>query len=58
MNEVRNTIIEPEKTLGEGLKVNGMTHGMICGKDFSRAAALCAKIAVPLVVLLAVAIAL
>ena len=47
MNEVRKTIINPQETAGEGMKVNGMTRGMLYGKDFSKAAALCAKIAVP-----------
>lgn len=57
MDEVRRTIIDPEKTLGESMKVNGMTRSMIYGKDFGKAAALCAKIAVPMAVVLAVAIA-
>ena len=34
MNEVRRTIISPEKVLGEGMKVNDMTRGMLYGKDF------------------------
>ena len=57
MNEVRKTIINPQETAGEGMKVNGMTRGMLYGKDFSKAAALCAKIAVPMAVILAVAVA-
>ena len=52
MNEVRKTIINPQETAGEGMKVNGMTRGMLYGKDFSKAAALCAKIAVPMAVIL------
>ena len=57
MNEVRKTIINPQETAGEGMKVNGMTRGMLYGKDFSKAAALCAKIAAPMAVILAVAVA-
>ncbi len=57
MNEVRKTIINPQETAGEGMKVNGMTRGMLYGKDFSKAAALCAKIAVPMAVILAIAVA-
>lgn len=57
MNEVRNTIINPQETAGEGMKVCGMTRGMMSGKDFGKAAALCAKIAVPMIVILAVAVA-
>lgn len=58
MNEVRNTIINPQETAGEGMKVSGMTRGMIFSKDFSKAAAFCAKMAVPMIVMLAVAVAL
>ena len=36
MNEVRRTIISPEKVLGEGMKVNDMTRGMLYGKDFGK----------------------
>ena len=58
MNEVRRTIISPEKVLGEGMKINVMTRGMLYGKDFGKSAALCMKIAAPMILLLAVAIAL
>lgn len=58
MNEVRRTIISPEKVLGEGMKINVMTRGMLHGKDFGKSAALCMKIAVPMILLLAAAIAL
>ena len=57
MNEVRKTIINPQETAGEGMKVNGMTRGMLYGKDFSRHAAPCAKIAAARGVIRAVAVA-
>lgn len=57
MNEVRKTIINPQETAGESMKINGLTRSMIFGKDFGKAAALCAKIAVPMIVVLAVAVA-
>ena len=58
MNEVRRTIISPEKVLGEGMKVNDMTRGMLHGKDFGKSAAFCAKMAAPLLLFLAIAMAL
>lgn len=57
MNEVRNAIINPQEAASEGMKVSGMTRSMVFGKDFGKAAALCAKIAVPMIVILAVAVA-
>lgn len=57
MNEVRNAIINPQEAASDGMEVSGMTRGMVSGKDFGKAAALCAKIAVPMIVILAVAVA-
>lgn len=58
MNEVRNTIINPQETASEGMNVTSMTRSMLFGKDFSKAAVFCAKMAVPMIVMLAVAVAL
>lgn len=56
MNEVIKMIINPKEAAGEATKMVSMTRGMLFSEEFGKSVALCAKIVVPMIVVLAVAV--
>ena len=54
---IRNAIINPQEVAGEAMKMINMTRGMLFSEEFGKSVALCAKMAVPMIVVLAVAVA-